>query len=184
MDGLRAMIVPMKGLLMLVATALLVAGCASTNVNPSRAHAHTGYVDFHADALDELSWQVERFDERTQTFRRVFSELDPPAEPALRLAFPPGHYRFKVRFLNRVVSEPGQVDVKVEAGMITPIRVELIAAGESSVQVKRTNPGGTPYGRFGRRTRIRYNEAGMYRVSAEAQPPVPYQAKAWTSYAP
>jgi hypothetical protein len=177
------MIAPMKGLPMLVATVLLVAGCASTNVNPSRAHAHTGYVDFHADGLDELSWQVERFDEHKQTFRRIFSELDPPAEPALRLAFPPGRYRFKVRFLNRVVSEPGVIDVEVKNGMITPVRVELIAAGESSVQTKRTNPGGTAYGRFGRRTRIRYNEAAMYRVSAEAQPSVPYQTKAWTSYA-
>jgi hypothetical protein len=180
---MQVIVVAMNRLLMLVATVLLVAGCASTNVNPSRAHAHTGYVDFHADALDELSWQVERFDERKQAFQRVFSELDPPAEPALRLAFPPGHYRFKVRFLNRVVSEPGLVDVEVKDGMITPVRVELIAAGESSVQVKRTNPGGTAYGRYGRRTRIRYEETAMYRVSTEAQPPVPFKSKAWTSYA-
>jgi hypothetical protein len=177
------MMVPMKGLLMLVATALLATGCASSNVNPSRARPNTGYVDFHADALDELDWQVERYDERSQTFRRVFSELEPPAEPSLRLAFRPGHYRFKVTFLNRVVREPGLVDVEVKAGMITPVRVQLTAAGESSVQIKRTNPGGTAYGRFGRRTKFRYEETAMYRVSAEAQPPVPYQSKAWTSYA-
>ena len=172
----------MKGLLMLVATALLVTGCASANVNPTRAHAHAGYVDFYADSLDELGWQVERFDEGTQTFRPVFSQLDPPAEPALRLAFRPGRYRFKVRFLNRVVSEPGLVEVEVKDGMITPVRVELIEAGESSVQVKRTNPGGTPYGRFGRRTRIRYKETAMYRVTAEAQPSLPYHTKQQTAY--
>jgi hypothetical protein len=40
--------------------------CATGSVNPSRAHADTGYVDFHADSTNELNWQVARFDDRTQ----------------------------------------------------------------------------------------------------------------------
>ena len=173
----------MKRLLILAAAGLFITGCASSNVNPPQARAKTGYVDFYADSSGELSWQVGRFDDRTQSFRNVFSELEPPPGRVLRLAFPPGHYRLQVTFLNRVVREPGAVEVEVKDGMITPVRVQLTAAGESQVQTKRTNPGGTAYGRYGRRTKFSYDESTMYRVSAEVTAPMPYQVKEQTSYA-
>ena len=86
--------------------ALSVPGCATRSANPSQARANTGYMDFHADSPDELGWDVARFDDAAQSFKSVFSELEPPAGGVLRLAFPPGHYRVRVTFLNRVVSEP------------------------------------------------------------------------------
>ena len=64
----------------------LITGCASPNVNPPQARAKTGYVDFYADSSGELSWEVARFDDRTQGFRSVFSELEPP--PAGCCAWP------------------------------------------------------------------------------------------------
>lgn len=173
----------MKRLLMLAAVALFITGCASPNVNPTQARAKTGYVDFYAESSGELSWQVACFDDRTESFRNVFSELEPPPGPVLRLAFAPGRHRLRVTFLNRVVREPGQVEVEVKDGMITPVRVELTSAGESLVQTKRTNPGGTPYGRYGRRTKFGSDESTMYRVSVEANAPMPYQVKERMPYA-
>src|SRR6202142_3146173 len=132
----------MKRMLMLAAAGLFVTGCASPNVNPPRARANTGYVDFYADSSGELSWQVARFDDHTQGFRSVFSEFEPPPGRALRLAFPPGHYLLRVTFMNCVVREPGLVEVDVKDGMITPVRVQLTETGETTVETKQTSVGG------------------------------------------
>src|ERR1017187_3566951 len=80
----------------LAVVSLLVTGCASPNVNPPRARANSGYADFCADSSGESSWQVARFDDRTQGFRSVFSKFEPPPGRVLRLAFSPGHYRLRV----------------------------------------------------------------------------------------
>jgi hypothetical protein len=173
----------MKRLLMLAAAGLLVAGCASPNVNPPRARAKTGYVDFYADSSGELSWQVARFDDRMQGFRGVFSEFEPPPGRALRLPFPPGHYRLRVTFMNRVVREPGLVEVEVRDGLITPVHVVLIPDGTTQVETKETRVGGTFKGRYGRGTKFGTDESTMYRVSAEAKPALPYQVKEQMPYA-
>ena len=120
----------------LAAVSLFAIGCASPNVNPPRARAKTGYVDFYADSSGELSWQVARFDDHTQGFRSVFSEFEPPSGRVLRVAFPPGHYRMLVTFMNCVVREPGLVELEVKDGMITPVRVQLTDAGETTVDRK------------------------------------------------
>jgi len=116
-------------LLALAALALWVPGCATQNVNPPQARANTGYVDFHADPSVGLSWEVARFDDRTQSFKNVFSELEPPPDGVLRLAFAPGHYRLRVTFLNRIISQPAEVEVEVKDGKITPVQVALIPDG-------------------------------------------------------
>ena len=173
----------MKRVLMLAAVGLFVTGCASPNVNPPRARANTGYVDFYADSSGELIWEVARFDERRQSFRGVFSELEPPPGRALRLAFPPGHYRLRVTFMNRVVREPGLVEVEVKDGMITPVHVALISDGTTQVETKETRIGGTFKGRYGRGTKFSSDESTMYRISAAAKPAMPYQAKERMPYA-
>ena len=127
----------MKRLLMLAAAGLFITGCASPNVNPPQARAKTGYVDFYADSSGELSWQVARFDARTQGFRSVFSEFEPPPGRVLRLAFPPGHYRLRVTFMNCVVREPGLVEVEVKDGLITPVHVPLIHDGTAPWRPKK-----------------------------------------------
>jgi hypothetical protein len=173
----------MKRLLLLAAAGLFITGCATPNVNPSQARAKTGYVDFYADSSGELSWQVARFDARAQAFRSVFSEFEPPPGRVLRLAFPPGHYRLRVTFMNCVVREPGLVEVEVKDGMITPVLVQLTEVGETMVQTKQTSVGGTAYGRYGRRTTFSSDEAPTHRVSAEASASMPYQVKERMPYA-
>ena len=173
----------MNRMLMLAAAGLLVIGCASTNVNPPQARAKTGYVDLYADSSGELRWQVARFDDRAQSFKNVFSEWDLPPGRVLRLAFAPGHYRLRVMFTNRVVREPGLVEVEVKDGLITPVHVALVSEGTTQVETKQTSVGGTAYGRYGRRTTISSDEAIMHRVSAEAAPSVPYQVKEQMPYA-
>jgi hypothetical protein len=59
-------------LLLFALLALWASGCATQNVNPPQARANTGYVDFHADPAGELYWQVERFDDRAQGFKKSF----------------------------------------------------------------------------------------------------------------
>jgi hypothetical protein len=173
----------MKRLLMLAAAGLFITGCASPNVNPPQARAKTGYVDFYTDSSGELSWQVARFDPRTQGFKSVFSEFEPPSGRALRLAFPPGHYRLRVTFINCAVREPGLVEVEVKDGLITPVHVALIPDGTTQVETKNVRVGGTFKGRYGRGTKFGSDESTTYRIAVEAKSSVPYQVKDQMPYA-
>lgn len=170
-------------LLTLTALALWVAGCATLDVNPPQAQANTGYVDFHAEASAELSWEVVRFDDRTQSFRNLFSDLKPPTGGVLRLALAPGHHRLRATLLNRVVTVPAVVEVEVQAGCIIPVRITVTEAGTGLVETREENRGGTSKGRYGRRTRVRGAESVVNRLSAEVGASVPYQVKAQMPYA-
>jgi hypothetical protein len=170
-------------LLILAALALWMPGCATRNVNPPQPRPGTGYVDFHTDAAPDLIWEVVRLDDRAKASRKVFTEFEPPQGGVLRLAFPPGHYRLRVMFLNRAVLEPGLVEVEVKDGMITPVRMELAEIGVTSVETKEASVGGTAYGRYGRRTKIGSAEAASYRLTGVAAPPVVYQPKERMPYA-
>jgi hypothetical protein len=170
-------------LLTLVAATLLVSSCASPNTNPARASANTGYVDFRADSTNALSWEVARFDERAQAFQKVFSDLTPPAGGVLRLAFAPGHQRLRVTFLNRVISNPAEIEVEVQDGKITPVRVTLTATGTALVDRKTQNLGNRATGSYGMRTKIVSDETAMYDVTAVADLPVTYQIKERMPYA-
>ena len=170
-------------LLALAALTLWFDGCATSNVNPSQARPHTGYVDFYADSSGELSWQVERFDDGAQGFKSVFSEFEPLPGRVLRLAFAPGHYRFRVTFLNCVVRGPGLVDVEVKDGLITPVPVVLVSDGTIQVQQKEQRVGGRARGSYGWRNKYSSDEATIFRVSAEAKAPIPYQVKERMPYA-
>jgi hypothetical protein len=172
-----------KFLLTLATVGLLLPGCATRNVNPDQARANTGYVDFYTDSSGELNWDVARFDDRAQNFKSVFSELKPPPEGVLRLAFVPGHHRLRVTFLNRVIAKPAEVEVEVQNGKITPVRVTLTAAGTAQVETKAVNYGGTAKGRYGQRTKYSSDESVMYGLAAVADPPVAYQVKERMPYA-
>jgi hypothetical protein len=170
-------------LLTLAAAALLVSSCASPNANPPRAGANTGYVDFHADSTNALSWDVARFDVSTQAFQKVFSDLNPPQCGVLRLAFAPGRHRLRVTFLNRVISNPAEIEVEVQDGKITPVHVTLTAAGTALVDRKTQNLGNRTTGSYGLRTKIISDETVMYGVTAVAAPSVAYQIKEQMPYA-
>ena len=170
-------------LLLVALLALWASGCATQNVNPPQARANAGYVDFHADSSGELNWDVARFDDRTQSFKSVFSELKPPPHEILRLAFAPGRHRLRVTFLNRVITKPAEIEVEVQDGKITPVRVTLTAAGTVLVETRDVSHGGTAKGRYGRRTKYSSDESVMYGLSAVADPPVDYQVKERMPYA-
>lgn len=175
---------PSQFLLSLAVIGLLfVTGCASPNVNPPKARANTGYVDFHAGASDELNWQVSRWDDRSRDFRLVFWDLDPPPAAILRLAFVPGRHRLRVALLNRVITKPVEVEVEVQEGKIVPVRVTLTEAGTTLVTTKEQERGGTAFGRYGRRTKFGSAETTMYDLSAVPAPSVAYQLKEKMPYA-
>jgi hypothetical protein len=169
--------------LLSLAALTLWSGCATSDVNPSKAHSNTGYVDFYSDPADDLFWEVSRYDPQKQQFHRIYSELEAPSNYVLRLAFHPGQYRFRVTFLNQFVNNPVEVEVQVQDGHITPVRVTLTSGSTTTVQTKETTTGGTLYGRAGRRTKITSSEAREYDISAAAAPPVSYQPKEQMSYA-
>ncbi len=168
-----------KSFLALAAFSLLAGGCASPNLNPASARPHTGYVDLYAVNADDLCWDITDVNRN----KKVFYEFDPVQEPILRLAFKPGRYQLRVTFLNHVVTVPGVADVEVRDGQVTPVTVTLLPAGTVLVETKTGRAGGTYYGRYGRRTKIKSNEAVSYEVSAEPQPPVPFLPRAQMPYA-
>jgi hypothetical protein len=159
--------------------AILGSGCASRNVDPASARSHTGYIDFFATNDDELCWDITE----VKHDREIVREFKPLPEHILRLAFRPGEYEFRVSFLNRVITDPAVTNVVVHDGMITPVSVTLIEAGTAQVETKETHVGGTWYGRYGRGTKFRDNEAGIFRLDAEPQNPLPYKPKAEMPYA-
>lgn len=168
-----------KSLLTLAALGLLAGGCASSNVNPASARPHTGYVDFYAVNADDLYWDITDVNRN----KKAFYEFGPVKEPILRLAFKPGTYQLRVTFLNHAILVPGVADVEVQDGMVTPVTVTLLPAGTALIETKSGQVGGTYYGRYGRRTKISNTGAVSYEVSAEPQPPVPFQPKAQMPYA-
>src|SRR5258708_638800 len=123
-----------QALLALAALSLLAPGCATQNVTPAQARPNTGYVDFYTDPPAELYWVVERFDDRTQSFKSVFSEFKPPPNGILRLGFAPGHCRLRVTFLNRTVLDPVLAEVDLQDGMVTPFRMGFTGARATTVQ--------------------------------------------------
>ncbi len=168
-----------QSLLALAVLGLLAGGCASPNLNPAHARPRTGYVDFYAANADNLSWDITD----VKSNRKVFYEFDPVREPILRLAFKPGSYQLRVTFLNHAIVVPGEADVEVRDGMVTPVTVTLLPAGTALVATRTGQAGSTYYGRYGRRTRISSTGTATYEVSAEPQSPVPFQPRSQMPYA-
>jgi len=160
---------------------LMVAGCASPNVDPPTPRAHTGYVDFFADD-ENLYWQVDQIAPDGKT-KQIFARFAPLNEHILRLAFAPGHYRLRVSFMNHAIRTPGVVDVEVQDEMITPIQVTLVDVGEALVQSKSVQGGATYFGHYGRNTRITDNPNIMYQVDLAAGPAMTYKPKVAMPYA-
>lgn len=163
---------------LLVVSAVLLAGCASPNVNPAAPRHDTGYVDFYAAGTNDLYWDVTD----SASNKKVFSEFRPLREPILRLAFKPGRYQFQITFMNRVIATAGTVEVDVRNGMITPVMVTLQPMDAAVVQTKSMEIGTSYYGRFGRRTKTRGSETVNYKIITQPQSPLPYQPKELAPY--
>lgn len=168
---------------LLVVLPLLLAGCASPESNPPQARANTGYIDFRSEPPGGLWWEVLAFNGRAQTFEKVYSELKEPAWDVLRLAFPPGHHRLQLAFLNEVIVAPVEVEVDVQDGKITPVLVKLSEAGTASVLSKDYNWSGNARGRYGRRTVIGSRQAVRYLVTPTVEPKRDYKVVQQMPYA-
>jgi hypothetical protein len=168
----------------LAVIAAVVGGCASNETNPPAPRTNLGYVDFYSPTTNALSWEVSDATAAGGQFKTVFSDLKPPANGVVRLAFAPGHHRLRVTFLNRVITKPAEVEVDVYDGKVTPVRVVFIEAGTTLVKTKEINRGGgTVRGPYGGRTRIGSDETIRYDISTTADPPAVYQAKERMPYA-
>jgi len=166
----------------IVAALLLVAGCASPNVNPQRAQPNTGYVDLYSPTDADLCWDVAISTERGDHFLTIFSDVKPVEDDRLRLAFYPGTRRLRVTFLNRVVSEPAVFNCDIQAGYIIPVAISLRPTGQTTVVSKRTMIGGTPSGRGGRQIKVTSHETVRYDLLPEVGPAFPYQPKTQIHY--
>ncbi len=153
------------------------AGCATGNVNPTKARLNTGYVDFHSDPSGGFYWQVARWDESAQGFKKLFSDFRPSAGGGLRLALVPGRYRLEVTFLNLAVREPCLVEVEIKDGWVTPVQVALVGDGTSLVQRKEQRAGASAKGGYRLKTSYRSEESMIYQLSAKTSAPVSYQTK-------
>lgn len=166
----------------LVLIVLCLVGCGSPNVNPSKPHNSTGYVDFYTDSDLVLSWEVRRGAEQSKDLRTVFNEFDPIVGNILRLAAPAGTYRFQVWFINRLTTGPQSVTVQVADGKVTPVHVTLSSKGTSDV---------TTTTRYVYRTTVRATRAvpiistgpqTTYQIGLTAAAPQDYQPKEQTAY--
>ena len=153
-----------------------ILGCSSPNVNPTHAHANTGYVDFYTDTDLSLSWEVKRASQPGAEMKTVFSEFSPVEGNILRLAAPPGSYQFQVWFINRVTQGPETVTVPVQGGEVTPVHVTLAPAGSTTVSSKEYGFRGSAKG-YGRGTKIVTDPSQVFQIQAVAATPQAYQTK-------
>ncbi len=169
--------------LALLVVILVVAGCATGNVNPSAARAHTGYVDFYDTTTNDFYWQIERYDVRKQSFKIIYDDMASVTGGFLRLALAPGHYQLRITIMNRATKEPPVVEVDVQDGMITPVQVEFVPDGVTQIQNQTKRAGVIVGHQYGVRTQYSSSEATLYKLLAEVEPPTPYRVKAQTDYA-
>lgn len=174
----------MTALGLAAALALVASGCASPDLNPPQPRADTGYVDFYASPPEPLSWEVARLDERTGVYKRVYSELHPPEAGILRLALPPGLHSLRLAFLDRLITHPVDLQVEVQDGKITPVRVTLARDAMATVRTKERTYGPTAYGRYGRRSQIETYQDVAHRILPEPEPALVYEVKERMPYAP
>jgi hypothetical protein len=160
---------------------LLLAGCATPNVNPSAPRARTGYVDFYTSSNEDLSWEIKRLSEPAGKMEKVFSEFQPIPGNILRLAVPLGRHEFQVWFINRVTEGPKRLQVAVADGQITPVHVTLTSTNSASVDSQQYEY--RPTAKATRRvTRLSSGQSQVYQIGANATAPQPYQQKEQMPY--
>jgi len=154
-------------------------GCGTTN--PASPRANTGYVDFFTDSDLGLSWEVKRASQPNGETQTVFSNFKPVEGTVLRLAAPPGKYRFQVWFMNTTTEGPQTVEVQVENGKVSPVHISLNPSGTASVdrKVYGFRPSAKGYGHG---TKIKRDESVVYQIGAAAEPLQDYRPKEQMSY--
>ena len=166
--------VPLLGVL--ATTILLVGGCATRDVNPQAARTGFGYVDFYTQPKTESWWKVEVFDAAKNSYRDFTADFKAPGQDIFRVEAPPGRYRARIAFVNRFIEAPAEVEVEVQAGLITSVPVTLETSGASNIRTVEDRAGGSL------RKKVADNPETVWKISAAAKPALPYALKAQMSY--
>jgi hypothetical protein len=152
------------------------AGCATRDVNPQATRAGRGYVDFYTVPKTEVWWKVDVYDPHHQKYKELTAQFKPPAEGIFRIESRPGRLKARLWFVNQSIEAPAEIEAEVREGMITPIRVTLNEGDSTFVRIVEDRA------RNVYRNRAVDYEQQRWRISAVAQPPVPYTPKERTAY--
>jgi hypothetical protein len=166
--------------LLLVALTLL-AGCASRHNEHNSAVIATGYVDFYCESERDLSWDVLRFDEKQGKMKPAYSNYKPLPGNMVRVSSPAGPQRFQVGIFNRANPGPVHVAVEVEPEKVTPVKITLEPLGQVWVHRGLYAFRGSSKGYAGG-TKIISEKNEVVKISAEGQPPQPFQPKENVAY--
>ncbi len=157
---------------------LLLAGCATPEVNPSAPRTDKGYADFYPDPAREIYWEIDLWDAQASQFKSFYSKFGAPDHGILRLELAPGRHRCRITVLNLATKGPVQAEVEIVPEKITPVRVQYEAAGDTYV---RSVDDKLAHG--GRRREVTDYQHQIYRLSAVAQAPEAYHPKQKMPYA-
>jgi len=153
-----------------------VTGCATRDVNPPATRAGRGYVDLYTVPKTEAWWKVDVFDPGRQDYKEFTAQFKAPGEGIFRVEARPGRHKARISFVNQAIEAPAEIEVEVREGMITPIQVTLDKAGSTYVRVAEDRA------RDVHRNKVTDYQQQRWRISAAAQPPVPYTPKGKTAY--
>ena len=158
----------------LLGVLLLFGGCGTPSRNPSSPRTNTGYVDFYTDMDLDLYWQIKETDPATGKLKIVFREFKSVDGNILRLPSTPGSHQFQVWVMNCITDGPKTVQVQVEDGKVTPVRIVLQPLGAVSIDRKEYGFRGSTKG-YGRGTKIITDENEVYRIVPTARSGEPYR---------
>jgi hypothetical protein len=154
----------------------LAAGCATRDVNGPAARAGRGYVDFYTVPKTEVWWKVDVFDAHRQDYKEFTAQFKAPAEGVFRVEARPGRHKARISFVNQAIEAPAEIEAEVREGMITPIQVTLEKGDTTYVRTVEDRA------RDVHRNKVTDSQQQRWRISAVAQPPVPYTPKEQTAY--
>ena len=151
-------------------------GCATPDVDPTAARAGRGYVDLYTVPKTEAWWKVDVFDPGRQGYKEFTAQFKAPGEGILRVEARPGRHKARISFVNQAIEAPAEVEVEVREGMITPVQVTLDQGDSTYVRVVNDRA------RDVHRNKVTDYSQTRWRISAVAQPSIPYTAKQNTAY--
>ena len=153
-----------------------VGGCATSDVDPPAARAGRGYVDLYTLPKTEAWWKVDVFDPGRQSYKEFSAQFKAPGEGVFRIEARPGRHKARVSFVNQAIEAPAEVEVEVREGMITPVQVSINQGDSTYVRVVGDRA------RDVHRNKVTDYQQERWRISAVAQPFIPYTAKQNTAY--
>ena len=151
-------------------------GCATPDVDPTAARAGRGYVDLYTVPKTEAWWKVDVFDPGRQGYKEFTAQFKAPGEGVFRVEARPGRHKARVSFVNQAIEAPAEVEVEVHEGMITPVQVTLNQGDSTYVRVTGDRA------RDVHRNKVTDYQQQRWKISAAAQPPVPYTPKGQMAY--